>query len=225
MDRSTLLIPIYFITLLYALAAPGQDGAADDQNRQAIGCIPVSERADLKFGCFITGNAELGKLPNVPLYWHLYEYPTRAAAEGAQGKNGSVIESYGKVWLFTIAEATWNANGGKRVARVGPLPVARDHRYTAHYMEATFLPGMKSRVHRHPGPEAWYVLAGEQCLETPGHKAVVRAGESGIVPEGPPMMLSGIGTSERRALVLILHDSSQPMTVLASDWKPAGLCK
>src|SRR3954454_1540922 len=24
-------------------------------------------------------------------------------------------------------------------------------------MEATFLPGMKSRAHRHPGPEAWNV--------------------------------------------------------------------
>jgi len=29
----------------------------------------------------------------------------------------------------------------------------------------------------------------------------------------------------RRALVLILHDSTQPATIPASDWTPKGLCK
>jgi quercetin dioxygenase-like cupin family protein len=92
-------------------------------------------------------------------------------------------------------------------------------------MEATFMPGMKSSAHRHPGPEAWYVLTGEQCLETPGKAAIVRAGESGIVPEGPPMILWGTGKAERRALVLILHDTSKPMTLPASDWKSEGRCQ
>src|SRR5712664_687350 len=32
-------------------------------------------------------------------------------------------------------------------------------------MEAVLRPGMKSLVHRHSGPEAWYTLAGETCLE------------------------------------------------------------
>jgi quercetin dioxygenase-like cupin family protein len=85
----------------------------------------------------------------------------------------------------------WKGNGGQRVARVGPLPLAVSSSYTALYMEATFIPGMHSTAHRHPGPEAWYVLTGEQCLETPGHRVIVRSGESGIVPEGPPMMLVG----------------------------------
>jgi quercetin dioxygenase-like cupin family protein len=107
---------------------------------------------------------------------------------------------------------------------VGPLPLAVSSSYTALYMEATFIPGMHSTAHRHPGPEAWYVLTGEQCLETPGHRVIVRSGESGIVPEGPPMMLVGTGTSERRALVLVLHDSSKSMSALAPDWKSSGLC-
>jgi hypothetical protein len=68
------------------------------------------------------------------------------------------------------------------------------------------------------------VLAGEQCLETPGQRQIVRAGESGIVPEGPPMVLTGIGASERRSLVVILHDAAKPMSVPAPDWKPEGLC-
>jgi quercetin dioxygenase-like cupin family protein len=194
--------------------APGAD----------VSCVPVAERAGRKLGCFVLAKEELGKLPDTPLYWHLHVYATRAAAEAAKGKNGSVVESYGKTWLLTIADASWNPAGGQRISRVGPLPLTHAGNYTAEYMEATFVPGMKSRVHRHPGPEAWYVLTGEQCLETPGNATVVRAGESGIVPEGPPMMLWGTGSSERRSLVLILHDASQPMTLPASDWKPPGLC-
>lgn len=34
-------------------------------------------------------------------------------------------------------------------------------------MKATFKPGMKSRIHRHSGLEAWYTISGETCLETP----------------------------------------------------------
>jgi hypothetical protein len=42
---------------------------------------------------------------------------------------------------------------------------------------------------------------------------------------GPPMHLTATGTETRRALVLILHDASQPATTPASDWTPKGLCK
>jgi quercetin dioxygenase-like cupin family protein len=108
---------------------------------------------------------------------------------------------------------------------MGPLPLGSPNNFTAVYMEGTFMPGMKSIVHRHPGPAAWYVLAGEQCLETPEGKTVVRAGESGIVPGGPPMRLSGTGTVQRRSLVMILHDESQHWTTAAADWTPKGLCE
>jgi hypothetical protein len=91
-------------------------------------------------------------------------------------------------------------------------------------MAATFLPGMKSRVHRHPGPEAWYVVSGEQCAETPERKIVLRSGEGDFVPEGPPMVLWGTGTVKRQGLALILHDTSRPMSAPAPDWTPAGLC-
>jgi quercetin dioxygenase-like cupin family protein len=205
---------------------PKQDRSATAQHlAHDVSCIPIAQQATRKLGCFVTGTQVVGKLPNAPVYWHLVQYPTLAAAEGAAKEaHGSVVESYGKVWLFNIAGASWNPTGGQRIARVGPLPVNTSASYTAQYMLATFEPGMRSAVHRHPGPEAWYVLAGEQCLETPGRKQIVRAGESGIVEEGPPMMLVGTGTTERRSLVVILHDSSKPAVIPAPDWKPAGLC-
>jgi hypothetical protein len=46
-----------------------------------------------------------------------------------------------------------------------------------------------------------------------------------IVPGGPPMHLTATGTVQRRALVLILHDSSKPASISAHDWTPKGLCK
>ncbi|TMG83159.1 MAG: cupin domain-containing protein [Betaproteobacteria bacterium] len=98
-------------------------------------------------------------------------------------------------------------------------------KYTAQYMVAVFTPGMTTPVHRHPGPEAWYTLSGEVCLETPNGKVVGRAGESTIVPAGPPMKLTATGTEKRRSLVLILHETSEPSGILASDWTPKGLCK
>jgi len=207
-----------------AAEEPAHDHAATAPTSEDVRCVPVEQRAGKRLGCYVLARETLGELPDAPVYWHLYEYPSREAADSARGKRGSVIESYGKVWLLNVADANWSVAGGKKVARVGPLPLAHGGSWTAVFMEATFMPGMKSQVHRHPGPEAWYVLKGEQCLETPDRKAVVRAGESGIVPEGPPMMLTGIGTGERRSLVLILHDSTKPMTMAATDWTPTGSC-
>jgi quercetin dioxygenase-like cupin family protein len=212
------------VTLGAETSISDQAATSSNGDPMKVRCIPAAERAGRELGCFINDSTVLGKLPDEPLYWYLDTYATRKAAEKAKGKYSTVVESYAKIWLFTIGNQNWKASGGQRVARVGPLPLVGASSYTALYMEATFIPGMHSSAHRHPGPEAWYVLTGEQCLETPGHRTIVRAGESGIVPEGPPMMLVGTGTSKREALVLVLHDSSKSMSSLAPDWRPAELC-
>lgn len=189
-------------------------------------CIPVSERGTRELGCFITAREILNELPKVPLFWHLDTYPTRSAADAAKGLRGTVVESLGKIWLFTIAEAGWRPTGGERVAEIGPLPLVKADQYAALYMEGVFKPGMASVVHRHPGAEAFHTLAGEMCLETPEGKLVQRAGDPGVVvPGGLPMQLTGTGTNVRRSLVLILHDASQPQSTPAHDWTPKGLCK
>jgi quercetin dioxygenase-like cupin family protein len=189
-------------------------------------CVPVSERGTRELGCFITARELLADLPQVPLFWHLDIYSTRAAADAARGPRGTVVESLGKVWLFTIAEAGWRSMGGERVTEIGPLPLVTADQYAAVYMEGVFKPGMASEVHRHPGAEAWYTLTGEMCVETPAGKLVQRAGDPGvIVPGGQPMELVGTGTGVRRSLVLILQDASQPRSTHASDWTPTGLCK
>jgi quercetin dioxygenase-like cupin family protein len=189
-------------------------------------CIPVSERAGREFGCFITARQELGRLPRTsPLFWHLDTYPSRVDAAAAGTARSSVVESLGRVWLFTIAPAAWRPRGGTRVARIGPLPLVQADSIAAVYMEGVFKPGMTSVVHRHDGAEAWYTLEGSMCLETPDGTLTQVAGDSGVLMRaGVPMMLTGTGTAPRRSVVLILQDATKPRSTPAPDWTPRGLC-
>ena len=135
------------------------------------------------------------------------------------------MESLGRIWLFTIAETGWRPSGGERVAQSGPLPVEPATDYTAVYMESIFDPGTTAAIHKHAGPEAFFTLTGETCLETPDGARVGRSGEMLVVPGGPPMLLIATGTVRRRSVVLILHDALQPATTMVHDWTPRGLCE
>jgi quercetin dioxygenase-like cupin family protein len=191
------------------------------------GCdIPASQRSS-EFGCYLTATQAIQKLPAEAAFWHVYAYPTRASAEAARREpESTVVESLGRMWLFTIANAQWRPLAGDRVAVIGPLPTAPAKQYTARYMEAVFPSNsaMKTSVHRHSGPEAWYVLTGAQCLRTPQRTTVIRAGQGGFVPAGPPMVLTSVGTETRRALVLVLHDMSEPWMTVTADWTPTQDC-
>ncbi len=188
------------------------------------GCsVPRVGPADA-VGCYLAGTEQIGSVVETPLYWYLDVYPTRTAAEAARRSRGTVAEAHGRVWLFTIADAAWQAVGGERVARVGPLPVTTGRRYAAHYLEGVVPAAARTPVHRHPGPEAWFVLEGTQCLETPDGFTVVRAGESFVVAEGKPMLLTGAAPSIRRSLALVLHDAAQPWTIPTTEWTPKETC-
>jgi quercetin dioxygenase-like cupin family protein len=201
--------------------------AASPAAAQTVTCEPVSQRGGRELGCFITAREDLGALPrDSDLYWHIDAFAGEAQARAAKVSRSTVVQSLGKTWLFTIGNATWRPSGGERISRVGPLPLVRADTFAAVYMEGVFQPGMQSPVHRHPGVEAWYTLEGEQCLETPEGRITQRAGGPGmIVPGGTPMILTGTGKGMRRSLVLILQDAAQPRSMLAPDWKPAGLCR
>ena len=188
------------------------------------GCdVPRTGPADA-FGCYVAGTEPLGAAPATPLFWHLDAYPTRTAAEAARRERGTVAEAHGRVWLFTVAGAEWRPEGGQRVARVGPLPLTPGRTYAAHYLDGVVPPGARTPAHRHAGPEAWYVLEGTNCLETPDGVRTAGPGESLIVPEGPPMVLTGVGATVRRTLTLVVHDAAQPWTIPAPDWTPKGAC-
>jgi quercetin dioxygenase-like cupin family protein len=192
---------------------------------QGTRCKPIAERTG-ELGCWIMTDQPLGQIGKAETFWHLDIYPTRADAERAKQSRSTVAESLGKVWLLSIEEKGWRPTGGEHVAEIGPLPIAATEPYSAQYMEAISAPGMTAPPHTHSGPEAWYTLTGETCLETPEGAQIGRAGGANvIVPGGPPMHLTATGTETRRALVLILHETSKPPTTDVHDWTPKGLCK
>ena len=210
-------------TILGVLAMAGTTGPAAAQ--QHISCRPASERTG-DVGCWIMGREVLRQLPPGPLYWHLDTYPSRAEAETAKGSPGTIVEAMGKVWLFTITEAGWRPSGGQRAAQIGPLPVSAASEHAAVYMETMLPLGFSAPIHRHPGPEAIYAVAGELCIETPDGKTVLRPGtESHVIPGGRPMALTVTGGEHHRSIVLILHDASQAAIILAPEWTPRGLCR
>lgn len=188
-------------------------------------CTPMSQRTG-ELGCWVLTDVPMGPLTKTQVFWHLDVYPTRAAADAEKGPRGTVVESLGKIWLMTIEEETWRPANGQRIAKIGPLPIIAGEKYSARYMEAIFTPGMTTSVHNHPGPEAWYTMNGETCLETPEGSQVGRAGGPPVIVRGDlPMHLTATGTEKRRALVLVLHESSKPPSAMVHDWTPKGLCK
>jgi hypothetical protein len=169
---------------------------------------------------------ELPSLPAAPVYWHLDQFASTDAAQKAAGSSSTVVEAFGSIWLFTIESESWRAPGGKHVAAVGPLPVQPAPAYAAEYLRSIFSPGMTAPLHVHSGPEAFYAVSGDTCLETPDGIQLGRgAGNSLSIRGGPPMLLMAIGTEPRRGFALILHDASQPPTTLTHDWHPQGLCE
>ena len=195
---------------------------------------PVAERKE-EGGCYTTANLDVGVLPSSAIYWHLDTFPTRAAAEANRVPRSIVVDSLKRHWLFTIAEEGWRPSGGERVAIIGPLVVDRDTAYTARFMETVIPPGFQQPGgpgHRHPGPEAWYVIEGGQCLETPNGVLTARAGQTMLAPEGWPMAISSLGPDTRRAVVLVLHRSKEPYVLPVDSpsdaphahWTSKGLC-
>jgi quercetin dioxygenase-like cupin family protein len=201
-------------------------GLACDAAAQTAGtCVPASERKGRTLGCYIIARQVITELPRGPLFWYLDTYPDLKAAQAAKGPNGTVAEAYGKIWVFTIAARGTRPATAARVAEIGPLPTVSAREHAAVYTEGTYKPGTKSDVHRHPGAEAWHILEGEMCVETPAGKRTQRAGDPAlIVPAAVPMQVTGTGTQVRRSFVLVLQDASLPRSAPASDWKPRGPC-
>jgi quercetin dioxygenase-like cupin family protein len=94
--------------------------------------------------------------------------------------------------------------------KLSPLPQARN--YSMLVISAYMPSGMTSRVHFHSGVEAFYVVDGEQCLETPEHAFPMKKGETLVVPAGVTMRLVANGTKPRRAFAVIVFDASKPPT-------------
>jgi quercetin dioxygenase-like cupin family protein len=199
-------------------------GAAGHDHLTEVACldVPPGEKRP-PFGCFNVGTVTGLHFSQASVYWHLRTFPSRKAAEAARSATGIVVEEDGRVWLSEFGDRNRAPRGGESIAVVGPLQLPPARSYAAVLSYAVMRPGDSSRVHTHPGPEGWYVLAGEQCLETPAGANRARAGGTASVPANIPMELKVTGKTLRRAFALVIHDSTQERGI-NSDWKPSGAC-
>ena len=189
-----------------------------------VACVDVPPgRTRPEFGCFNVGVATGLHFSRASVFWHLRSFPSRKAAEAAKSANGIVVEEDRRAWLSEFGPRNAAPRGGKAVAVVGPLQLPAAKGYTAVLSYAVMRPGDNSRVHTHPGPEGWYVLAGEQCLETPAGAHRSRAGGTATVRANIPMELHVTGKTVRRAFALVIHDSTRQRGT-PSPWKPSGAC-
>lgn len=222
------LTPLPALIASLAIVATGIYSAApaalqSHPEPQHVACIPVNGHQG-EPGCWELASVPISTPAGTALYWHVYEFQSVETAQRAGDEHSRIIEAYGRVWLEAVADNQWRARGGRHVATVGPMQPLSSLPQTASFMEATFTPGMRSRIHTHPGPEAWVVLEGEQCLETPEGRIRVGAGESMMVRGGVPMALYGTGNGIRRALVLIIHPTGEALGTTYDGWQPTEAC-
>jgi quercetin dioxygenase-like cupin family protein len=192
---------------------------------QLLRCIEDSPERHGQPGCSVVADKPMASSLSSRAMWHIDEFSSLAEAKRAEGPNSVAFDAFGSAWLYTIESDTSNHHGGKHRAAVGPLPVRPAPAYSIQVLSAYFQPGNFSIVHTHSGPEAWWVLEGEQCLETTKAGIRKRAGEGAIVEEGETMRMVGIGDGPRRSLVVVLHDSSRPPATVVDNPPPLKGCR
>jgi quercetin dioxygenase-like cupin family protein len=216
------------LILLGATITPGQSPGDDTHDHRLFPCMEDGLKSN-DTGCQLLAKMKVSQFPDAPLFWRLSKFSTRNAAEGARVENSFVAEAEGHYWLFNFGPKNAGPKSGELVASIGPLPLSSNTLPKASLYEvvayvAVMPPGTYTKVHIHPGPEAWYVLSGEQCLETPAGVMKAATGESMFAPPMTPMRLTNSGASVRHALFVVIHDANQPWTIPTKDWKPSGAC-
>jgi len=169
------------LVLSSSVAARAQT-AAPAHSHGNFECLPDGLTRNKSFGCRLLAQPIIDKLPDEPVFWHLTTFATRRAADAAKRRGDAVVSADGRVWLSSIGSRGDTAARGKHVAAIGPLPMPKASAYRVEMYYVIMPPRAHTLVHTHPGPEAWYVLEGEQCLDTPAGVFRARHGERRIAP-------------------------------------------
>ena len=225
MRRSPCLFASIAVTLQLAIpfALPGQVPAGHDHRLFECADDGLSRTGSPEFGCQRLAKYDLARGSEASLFWHLAKVPSRATAKATKGQVAFVVDAAGQSWLFSFGPEGAVPKQGQHVATVGPLPLTAAKSYAIVAYFVVMPVGAYTMVHTHPGPEAWYVLEGTQCLDTPGGASKVAAGQTGVAPPDTPMQLHNNGSVTRRALFIVIHDAAQPWGS-PSDWKPSEAC-
>ena len=212
-----------------ALAQAEQHSDMSTHALAPCGPSPMPGKRPSDVDCALLVQKQFATLPSGDLVLRIENFATIDGAKAAATPASAVVEASGKVWLLTLSSKGQRSHDGQFVTEVGPIPPIP---YAANYVmdvaEADLGTANKEAVaraiHTHPGPEVFYLLTGEQCLETPNGVTKARAGEGMSAPANTPMQLNIMGQSKRDAFFIVIHDAAKPR-VNVSDWQPRGLCR
>lgn len=193
--------------LFVALAILVSANAAD---RPPVKCAADSPERNGEEGCSILASRPLIGSTAKPLYWHIDRFDSLDAAKDAAGPDSVAAQAHGSVWLMTVEHQTEEHHGGYHIASIGPLPLPTADRYTMRVQSSLLNPGAATPVHSHSGPEVWYIVTGEQCLQTQEISHRLTTGQSFVLPSDVIHRGRITETVPRGALGLILHDAARP---------------
>jgi hypothetical protein len=205
------------ITLFLVLAPASlawQSAAAAEEQRYVV--KPIVEM-------------KIKQLPQGPLYWRVENFPTLEQAKAAAGRyrwnpdtvsyEGSpalAAEVAGKAWLFTLGAKGGATPGGTRVTEIGPVPPVSAPEYLLRVNHGSGPAGSKTPVHTHPGPEAFYVIAGRLGQRTPHGVSHAETGQTmnGHSADMPMQVFNG-GTTDLTTLIMFVVDATRPFSTPA----------
>jgi quercetin dioxygenase-like cupin family protein len=175
-------------------------------------CVAGSPERRGEIGCSLVETKPLPTGLTRELVWHIDRFESKANAQAAVGPASVAFQANDVWWLMTLEPRADNHHGGKHVTAVRLLPLPVAPRYAMLVISAYIPAGMTSRVHVHSGVEAFYVLDGEQCLETPSRIYPMSKGATAVVATGDTMRLVATGPGPRRSFAVVVYDAAQPPT-------------
>ena len=210
---------ILVIMMLCTLAAA--------QERPPVKCLEDSPERRGEEGCTILASRPIVGTVTGAAYWHIDRFDSLEDAKKATGPNAVAAEAHGGVWLMTIEGKGKGHHGGRHVAWIGPLILPSAEGYTMNVRSTLLKQGASTPVHIHSGPEVFYIVVGEQCLETEkaGHR--LKAGKYLILPTDQIHRGRVQSAAMRGALTLVLHDKNRPASrdLKLTDSPPLVPCK
>lgn len=222
--KRRICIPLILFVCSCATTRDNKD-AKIATRRSSVKCMENSPERRGEEGCTILTNRLLVGPLTKTIYWHIDRFDSLEAAMKAAGPNSVATEAHGSFWLLTVETQAEDHHGGQHIDRIGPFELPSADRYMMRVLSSLLKPGSTTPIHTHSGPEVFYIVSGEQCIERSESSQRLSVGQSYIVPGSSVHRGRVIGSTARRALALILYAAAYPASRDLDNATPLVSCK